>query len=285
MYPILLALGASFFFGFENVFIKLNVQKNNKASLLMARSLIGFFISLILAYFFRQDLELWPVIITVILAAISFFAFVFYYKAIDLGNPSITAAIAVSRLVLITIIGVFILKYALGYLSILWIVMIITGVVLLTVDFKKLKSRGKIEKAAVNALISTALFGIAVGFFSYPIKLIGPYNVQMFYTLSLIIFAALYMIYREKESIREITLNMIKSKGIFLTGLFGCLGGLSFTIALNFGNPNILNPISSCSPIITAIISYFLFREKLTFQKYIGILITTLGVILLGYFK
>lgn len=68
----------------------------------------------------------------------------------------------------------------------------------------------------------------------------------------------------------------------FLAGFFGYSGYLIvFNIALSKISPSSASVISALAPAITAIIAYFLFKEKIKFIAWIALLISFIGILIL----
>lgn len=71
---------------------------------------------------------------------------------------------------------------------------------------------------------------------------------------------------------------------LILAGLFALFGNLAATYSFKLAeNPGYTQGIISASGIVILFLSIFLFKSELTPIKFVGILLTTFGVILLGW--
>ena len=73
--------------------------------------------------------------------------------------------------------------------------------------------------------------------------------------------------------------------GIFfalLSGLCGAIGLLCFSIAIKRGDAAIIVTLSAIYPVFTLLLSPFLLQEQLSLTHAVGVLLVTLGVILVA---
>lgn len=61
------------------------------------------------------------------------------------------------------------------------------------------------------------------------------------------------------------------------------LGLLFLYIAFDKGPASLVSPVASTYPAITAVLAYFYLKEKISRINFFGILMVTLGVVLVGF--
>jgi uncharacterized membrane protein len=69
---------------------------------------------------------------------------------------------------------------------------------------------------------------------------------------------------------------------MLLNGLIGAIALFAFNYALVTGQNAVVSPLSSSYPALFAILAYFIFKDRLTKQQIIGIIVTLSGVIALS---
>ncbi len=70
-----------------------------------------------------------------------------------------------------------------------------------------------------------------------------------------------------------------------LAGLFGGLGYVFFIKALEKGSASIVIPLTALYPVITALLSIIILREKLALHQVIGITLAVIAIVLLSIEK
>lgn len=65
--------------------------------------------------------------------------------------------------------------------------------------------------------------------------------------------------------------------------LAALLGDLAYFYALESGNVNKVTLLMACTPLITVMLSFFVFHEALSMQQFFGALFITVGVCLLSF--
>jgi len=65
--------------------------------------------------------------------------------------------------------------------------------------------------------------------------------------------------------------------------LAALLGDLAYFYALESGNINKVTLLMSCTPLITVMLSFFVFHEALSMQQFFGAVFITVGICLLTF--
>lgn len=165
-----------------------------------------------------------------------------------------------------------------------YIFIIFIGVFLCSVDLQKLaKSKVIFDKGTKLALIAMVLLS---AFFTFSRILINNYG---WYLPSLIATACFPIIYLFIKKHKEKFYFPKEGKVIFACFMVGLLirsGDFALNWGLSLPNASsIVAPIAGAAPILFVIMSYLIFKDKLTRQQVFGIGTTLVGIILLTAFS
>lgn len=83
------------------------------------------------------------------------------------------------------------------------------------------------------------------------------------------------------------TIKLIKTR----SGKFICIGAIlggpvgmaAYLIAINFIGPGYTASISAIYPVVGALLSYLLLKEKLNVRRWVGLIISVIAIVILGY--
>ncbi len=215
-----------------------------------------------------------------------------YYRAIKNGNVNEVAPIDKSSFVLTSILFIiFFFDSTTNNGDALTIIMLIISIILtligtlLMID-KKEEEKHNRQKWLIPA-IASAIFASLVSLF---VK-IGLSNIPtdlgtLIRTIIVFIFAStIAFSKKEHHSYKDITTK----SWLFLTlsGVFTGVAWLSEYYALNnaMSNPLAVNSISKFSILLTMLFSYLLLKEKFNRRSIIGLLLLTLGIVIVIVFS
>ncbi len=99
---------------------------------------------------------------------------------------------------------------------------------------------------------------------------------------SLAVTLVLVIVFFSTGRMHEVTTMSLKN--ILLFSVSGIMAGLvamwTYYYVLKSGNLSKIVPIAAAYPLITAILSAFILKEGLSFQRIVGIILTIVGIIL-----
>jgi len=202
------------------------------------------------------------------------------YEGIKLGNASLVGTIAGANGGLVVILSVLFLGERINLAQVLSILAILVGLLLSSLDFKSLKVKQLLSDRGVPyAIVAMVTWGIYFTFIKIPIDNIGwfwpAYISWMSFPLILIFMKA-----------KSIKFELPKDKGdvvnMVMNGILGTVALFAFNFALTTGQNAIVSPLSSSYPALFAIMAYFIFKDRLTKQQVLGIVVTLAGVIALS---
>ena len=299
---ILFALIASIFTSLTTILAKVGIKNVNSNFATCFRTFIVIICSLILCLIqdtFKETVKFNYInIIFIILSSIAtFLSWIFYSKALKIGEVSKVVAIDKCSFVLTTILFIiFFFNDTTNNGNIFTIISIILSLFLmidgklLMLDLKKKKDidieSNNETKYKKKYLIYALLSAIFASFVSLFIK-IGLNNISSsiltFYRTILVFIFALIIVIVKKD---YIGISKIDAKSyIFLTlsGLATGIAWISEYEALNIpnSNPLVVSSITKLSIILTFIVSFIFFKEKANKKTISGVILLTLGIVLI----
>ncbi len=157
---------------------------------------------------------------------------------------------------------------------------IFVGVMLCSVDFQKLRTSEKIiDRGVVVALIAMVFLSV---FFTFSRILINAYGWYLPTLIANACFPIIYLFMRIRKEKFIFPKEGVVIGSTFMVGLLIRAGDFALNYGLSIPNASsLVAPISSAAPILFAIISYVLFKDKLMKQQVIGIIVTIAGILLL----
>ena len=299
---ILFALIASIFTSLTTILAKVGIKNVNSNFATCFRTFIVIICSLILCLIqdtFKETVKFNYInIIFIILSSIAtFLSWIFYYKALKIGEVSKVVAIDKCSFVLTTILFIiFFFNDTTNNGNIFTIISIVLSLslmiagTLLMLDLKKKKdinmesnSEFKYKKKYIIYALLSAIFASFVSLF---IK-IGLNNISSsiltFYRTILVFIFALIIVIVKKDYIGISKINAKSYIFLTLSGLATGIAWISEYEALNIpnSNPIVVSSITKLSIILTFIVSFIFFKEKANKKTISGVILLTLGIVLI----
>ena len=299
---ILFALIASIFTSSTTILAKVGIKNVNSNFATCFRTFIVIICSLILCLIqdtFKETVKFNYInIIFIILSSIAtFLSWIFYYKALKIGEVSKVVAIDKCSFVLTSIL--FIIFFfndttnngnIFTIISIVFSIILMISGTLLMLDLKKKKdiniesnSEFKYKKKYIIYALLSAIFASLVSLF---IK-IGLNNISSsiltFYRTILVFIFALIIVIVKKDYIGISKINAKSYIFLTLSGLSTGIAWISEYEALNIpnSNPLVVSSITKLSIILTFIVSFIFFKEKANKKTISGVILLTLGIVLI----
>ena len=299
---ILFALIASIFTSLTTILAKVGIKNVNSNFATCFRTFIVIICSLILCLIqdtFKETVKFNYInIIFIILSSIAtFLSWIFYYKALKIGEVSKVVAIDKCSFVLTTILFIiFFFNDTTNNGNIFTIISIVLSLslmiagTLLMLDLKKKKdiniesnSEFKHKKKYIIYALLSAIFASFISLF---IK-IGLNNISSsiltFYRTILVFIFALIIVIVKKDYIGISKINAKSYIFLTLSGLSTGIAWISEYEALNIpnSNPLVVSSITKLSIILTFIVSFIFFKEKANKKTISGVILLTLGIVLI----
>ena len=297
---ILFALIASIFTSLTTILAKVGIKNVNSNFATCFRTFIVIICSLILCLIqdtFKETVKFNYInIIFIILSSIAtFLSWIFYYKALKIGEVSKVVAIDKCSFVLTTILFIiFFFNDTTNNGNVFTIISIVLSLslmiagTLLMLDLKKKKDinieSNKENKYKKKYIIYALLSAIFASFVSLFIK-IGLNNISSsiltFYRTILVFIFALIIVIVKKDYIGISKINAKSYIFLTLSGLSTGIAWISEYEALNIpnSNPLVVSSITKLSIILTFIVSFIFFKEKANKKTISGVILLTLGIL------
>lgn len=203
-------------------------------------------------------------------------------QAFRISSAPLVGIIIQSFPAVVLILSAFIFKDRITLIQAIFIIIIFFGVVCCSVNFSELKQAKKlVDKGTALALIAMVCLAI---FFTFSRILITSYG----WFLPTFIANACFPIILLSLKHQKEKLEIPQLKILFATFMIGFLikaGDFALNYGLSLPNQSsIVAPIAGAAPILFVISSHFIYKDKLTKQQIVGIIITLFGIVLLTSF-
>jgi len=227
-----------------------------------------------------NNITLSTIIWLLILTPIGVIPLITLYEGIKVGNASLNGTIAGSFGGLVVILSVIFLGEKISSVQIVSILIILAGLILSSLDFKTLKAKQFLtDKGIPYAIISLITWGIYFTFVKIPIRDIG-----WFWPAYLSWWGfPIVLIFMKMKSIKLIfpkdgkLIKLMLVNGLLLTAAL-----FAYNLAASKGQTAIVAPIASSYPALFAVLAYFVFKDRLSKQQIIGVIVTLFGIISLS---
>lgn len=202
-------------------------------------------------------------------------------EALRIGNSSLIATISWSYAWIVVIFSLIFFNEKVDITQIISILVILSGLVLSTVNFKDLKANILNDRSIRLAFLALALFGIYFTFIKIPSKEVGwfwPSYITDIVGLIIMIFYGLRKFNFSKKHLSSIG-------AIAISDVLVGTGNFSYNYAVSIGASSIIAPIAGSSLTLYVLLSFLVFKDKITKQQVLGIVTTLVGIVLLSFFS
>lgn len=282
MEVIFFALIAYFGWGVGDVFGTIASRKIGGYSTTFWYLVFAFILFSLFSPFFIDSLKNLTIglfLINILLGCVGSIGLVAFYEGVRKGNAALVSTITGSAAVVAVILGVVFFQEDLSIQQIVAIAIIMVGLILSTLELKKIQSRTGRYLSILLGFVAMFSWGIYQAFIKIPVGEIGWFWAGIF-ALSSFPLILLFMRMRAEK------LNTPLSKGSFLPLILNVIllggGTFSFYRALELGQIAVVTPIANSYPTIFVILAFILFKDPITKQQMAGIITTLLGIVLLS---
>lgn len=282
--PILFAFLAFVGWGVGDVFGGLVARKIKSLSASFWLYIFCFFIPLVLVPFFWHELaniniQMWFLII--LLNLILPFPMIAFYEGIRVGNASLVETIGAAFAALTVVFSVLFLHDRLLPSQILPMVLIFVGLALSSLKTESLSLKSIFsDKGIPYGLVAMLLWGIYFTFIRIPVRQVGWFWPSFFNFLGILTTIAAIKYKKTRLEKLPDRKTFIFS---FLNSFLLTLGGYSFNFAVMKGQTAIVAPIAGSYPILSVFLFRLIFKDKISKQQVLGILISLVGIIALSF--
>jgi len=172
---------------------------------------------------------------------------------------------------------------SLSFMQIIGLILVFIGVITCSINFKELQKNHfnhlVKDKGILLALLAMICWSIDAVFLKVVVNQVGWFwPIYIFFSLFPLILIYVY--------IKKIRLQSpIKNKAyvpIFLSAIFLHGAEFTFNMGIKQGAVSIVSSISGAYPVLFAVLAFFIFKDRITKQQLLGIILTLIGVLTLS---
>lgn len=258
---------------------KMSPQSGVFWNLLLQLLFFSFFIPFVLPDFNKLTLELFG--ICIVLGCIMVFGHIMFYKATAKANASVTGTIAGSFSAVSVVLAVLFLGETISMYQVLSIIVITSGIILSMVTVHDLRKdiNAKGMFFAVLAMLAWGTYGAFLKIPSVRIGWLLAEFIAMSVVLVLPLFLRINTIELGKKSSRSVLLLLLSA------AFFSGIANYSYSFAITKGLVAIVAPVASSYPTLYAPLAFLVFKDRITKQQILGIVITLIGIVFLSFFS
>jgi len=223
------------------------------------------------------------ILITSVLAVIQVIAFFSYNEGLKVGNASLVGTISGAFTTLVVIFSLIFFDEKLVFPQILAIVVTFLGLLLSSIHFSDLKNKkALINKGTLLAFAAMLGWAIYFTFIKIPVRQTGFF----WPTFITDIVGTLIFLIIGFPRIKWLKIPLQGGfSAVIISGLLLSIGTFGFNFGIEKGLSAIVAPIAGAYPALFALLAFIIFKDPITNQQKIGMIITLCGIILLAYFS
>ena len=203
------------------------------------------------------------ILILIAVAILQVIAYLAFYKGLEKGEVSLVSPIGATWGLVVVLLGVIFSNENLKPLQIFAIIIITTGILLLSLSTKSLKNLKKLDLSAgvKEGVIAMLGWGISLFLLSIPTKDMGWFLPTLIFRFFVIGILSFYLFGTGKM--------FTSTKGKFplvlliAIGIFDVAGFFSFSYGVEAEYASLVAPIGSAFALVTIILSLIFLKEKL----------------------
>lgn len=281
--PIIFGLSAMVAWGLMDFLAVYTCKHLGNYKTLLWSQLFGFLLLMLAYFFFGAPIPIDSSLLILVIDGLAvLIGYVYFYKALENGLVSVASPISSMWAAVAVIMGAIILHERLSTLQIIAIVLVILGCALVSGDIKELFKIGerKLEVGVKEGLVAMLAWGSMVVFVTPIIREIGWFMPLFVARIATVVSLFLFM------KVRKIEMKF-EPKKIFLvililTGVMDVFGFIALNMGLSKYPASLITPITAAYPLVTAVLAYIFYKERLVLNQYIGILGIIAGLIILS---
>ncbi|OGG07210.1 hypothetical protein A2872_00780 [Candidatus Gottesmanbacteria bacterium RIFCSPHIGHO2_01_FULL_42_12] len=281
---ILGGLGGMFGWGTSDFFANFSSDKVGHFKAFFWSQVAGLITVLSVVLLSGSSISLSPeILFRIVIAGIAYsLGYLLFYRGFEIGNVSVVSAVINIQNLFIILIAALVFHQTLTSTQIPALLAVLTGIILVSVDFKELKKGGAVLSKGVKETLASALFfGIVYWPLNETISERIDWRVAtMMIKIVAISFVFLFAMFKKEELKIKKGINKKILVAVALTGILEAVGVLGTSFGLAYGDSIIVGPISSALTLVTVTLAVIFLKEKLTKIQTLGILMTVGGIIM-----
>jgi len=280
----LLSIVALILFGVGDYAIGRSGRNLNPHIVNFVLQLLVFAVTIPIAFIFGLSMTVPDALITFVIGLVFGLGFIWFIKAMARGPMGIAAPIVNASAIVSLIVSLIFFGVALSMTAIFALVLVGVGAVLLTFTKDTLKGKFLHSETTKLAAIAMIIHGVAFAFLTPVIQRNEWFEVLFMMEFGMFVAAGMIMLSAFARKSGE--LKILFTKQIRIVVLAGLLTGIGAIVMFLAGDidKNIILPfvLTSASPLITALIAYFVDQERISLISRIGAVVVVLGMVVLN---
>ena len=206
------------------------------------------------------------------------------YKSLETEQATNTWVLLNLPAAVVVLIGIFALKEQISVIESFAVIAIFFGVLLVTVT-KKMEFNSKLLPAVAGNLCWATFFAIMIfEINSYNASPVGIFFLARgFGFLWLLAYYKLFTKKTEKKDrVKEKAVKMSNKLLGVVSGIFDGVGQTAFAFIIFYNFVALGGAITATEPALVLILSYFVYKERVTIMQFIGLMVSVIGAVALS---
>jgi uncharacterized membrane protein len=278
---IIYSLIATIGFGLTNALSKIPAKKIGSIKSTFYRNVLITIMLIIIFLFFidTATFSLKFILIAFGISLIGYLPLITLFKAVKRADISVVSPIAQSSVIFTVIFSFIFFRDTLTPTQLLAGLIILTGVIILTTNFKNLKNSSflKFSSGIPYALITCFTWGIFHSLLKIPISAIGPILTALIIELGIMIYAGIHLSIKKDFKIPKSVLP-----SLIIVAVTATVGTIFFNLAIHASSVPLVAIVNTSIPVVASVFGFIYFKEKLSIKKVISIIIILAGIAIIS---
>ena len=286
---IIAAILSAVFAGLTSILAKCGIRRTDSDLATALRTIVVLIFSWIMVFVVGSqgtitEIELKPLIFLILSGLATGASWLFYFKALSMGDINKVVPIDKSSTVLTVLLAIIFL----GETSNLVIKLIATAILAVGILLMVEKKKGNVQAEGHVWMIYAVLSAVFAALTSILAK-VGISGVDSNLGTAirtgvvLLLAWAIVLVRGKHKQIR--TLDKKEMLFIVFSGIATGASWLCYYYAIGHGLVSVVVPIDKLSLIVTVVFSYFIFKEKLSKKAFLGLCLMIAGTLLMAFFS
>ncbi len=286
---IIAAILSAVFAGLTSILAKCGIRRTDSDLATALRTIVVLIFSWMMVFVVGSqgtitEIELKPLIFLILSGLATGASWLFYFKALSMGDINKVVPIDKSSTVLTVLLAIIFL----GETSNLAIKLIATAILAVGILLMVEKKKGNVQAQGHVWMIYAVLSAVFAALTSILAK-VGISGVDSnlgtaIRTGVVLLMAWLIVFARGKHKLLR-TLDKKEMLFIAFSGIATGASWLCYYYAIGHGLVSVVVPIDKLSLIVTVVFSYFVFKEKLSKKAFLGLCLMIAGTLLMAFFS
>lgn len=282
---ILFAFGSAFFAGITSILAKIGIKKADSTVSTAVRTVVVLIFSWIMVFVTGSfdgiySIDTKSLVFLVLSGLATGASWLCYFKALQTGDINKVTPVDKSSAILTMLLGILILGESISIIKAVCMILIGIGTYLMIE-----KKENNKEEADGKGYLIYAVFSAVFASLTSILGKIGVSEINSNLATAIrtivVLFMAWLMVFvtGKKDEIKKIDKRSMIF--ILLSGLTTGASWLCYYRALQTGDAGLVVPIDKLSILVTVLFSYIVFKEKLSRKSAFGLVMITVGTLLL----